>query len=259
MPHKPERPFIPSSAPGSRRPPAGAASFHLARPFVHGASAMNPSGSASMAVESAPESDDFGVLAGAPTETSPSFAPLPSIDDFLETVPASDQAYAAATDALDYTATPESSYELPPVEHFLDPLPLVDALAPDAGEILTDAPELNGAVTGSVDYQTESGEGFGLEETGWVDTGWQEFDWSGAAALGEGANEASDAWRETDWETTAPPVREFRETAAQAIANALDEIASRIRNGELAVPSPGVVTDPAAIAATLAALLGVRR
>jgi hypothetical protein len=54
-------------------------------------------------------------------------------------------------------------------------------------------------------------------------------------------------------------VRDFRQTAAQAIANALDEIAHRIRNGELVVPPPNLNTDPAAIAATLAALLGVRR
>ena len=49
-------------------------------------------------------------------------------------------------------------------------------------------------------------------------------------------------------------------SAAQAIANALDQIAHQIREGDLTIPSPGgALTDPGAIAATLAALLGVRR
>ena len=39
---------------------------------------------------------------------------------------------------------------------------------------------------------------------------------------------------------------------------ALDEIARRIREGDLSVPA-GPMTDPATVAATLAALLGVKR
>jgi hypothetical protein len=168
--------------------------------------------------------------------------------------------FASSGDGLDFTADSGDSYDLPPVEHFLDPLPLVDSLAPESADVLfADSPEPTLAGTDSDDYQPEDPEMFGLEDRGWVETGWQQFDWTGAAALGEGSAEASDAWLETDWETTAPPVREFRETAAQAIANALDQIAHRIRNGELVVPPPNVTTDPATIAATLAALLGVRR
>jgi hypothetical protein len=44
----------------------------------------------------------------------------------------------------------------------------------------------------------------------------------------------------------------------QAIAKALEQIAQRIKSGELAAPVPGSATDPATIAATLAALLGIR-
>jgi hypothetical protein len=47
----------------------------------------------------------------------------------------------------------------------------------------------------------------------------------------------------------------MRPTAAQAIASALDQIAQRIRSGELAA---GGATDPATLAATLAAILGKR-
>jgi hypothetical protein len=231
----PLRPFIPSSTPTPRGTSVSAAAFHLSRPFVHGATKLTT----------------------APTE---SYAALPSIDDFIETTSQQAESYASAGDGLDFTADTPGSYDLPPVEHFLDPLPPVDSLAPEReGLMMADAPEVADTSDTSTQYQTESSDAFGLEESGWVDTGWQQFDWSGAAALGEGSAEASDAWSETDWETTGPPVREFRETAAQAIANALDEIAHRIRNGELVVPAPNLVSDPAAIAATLAALLGVRR
>jgi hypothetical protein len=50
-----------------------------------------------------------------------------------------------------------------------------------------------------------------------------------------------------------------RPTAAQAIASALDEIARRIRDGELVVPPSAAVPDPTSIAATLASLLGIRK
>jgi len=55
-----------------------------------------------------------------------------------------------------------------------------------------------------------------------------------------------------------PKAGDLRKTAAHAIATALDEIARRIREGDLSVPA-GPMTDPAAIAATLASLLGVKR
>jgi hypothetical protein len=237
VPEMLERPFIPSSTPMPPRATASATEFHLARPFVHGATMA------------------------APGTTGPvSSVSLPSIDEFLETTPGRVESYASPVDALDFTGAAQNSYDLPPVEHFLDPLPLVDALAPDGRDmVVADARETNVGDEATGEYQTQGSEMFGVEETGWVDTGWQQFDWSRAAALGEGAAEASDAWRETDWDTTAAPANDFRETAAQAIANALNDIANRIRNGELVVPPPSLVTDPAAIAATLAALLGVRR
>jgi hypothetical protein len=192
--------------------------------------------------------------------TTERYAALPSIDEFIQTDSEQSVSYASQGDGLDFSGDTQSSYDLPPVEHFLDPLPPVGSLAPEQeGLMMADAPEIADTGETSAQYQGEASDVFGLEESGWVDTGWQQFDWSGAAALGEGSAEASDAWSETDWETTGTPVREFRETAAQAIANALDQIAHRIRNGELVVPTPNLASDPAAIAATLAALLGVRR
>ncbi|HUQ99781.1 MAG TPA: hypothetical protein VM166_10025 [Gemmatimonadaceae bacterium] len=231
----PLRPFIPSATPLPRSKSASGVQFHLSRPFVHGA-------------------------ANAQAAPSESFVALPSVDDFLDTTSEKAESYANSGDGLDFPGDTRSSYELPPVEHFLDPLPLVDSLAPEREDVLmADAAEPADVVDPLTEYENAGSDVLGLEETGWVDTSWQQFDWSGAAALGEGSAEASDAWLDTDWETTGPPVREIRETAAQAIANALDEIAHRIRNGELVVPPPNLVSDPAAIAATLAALLGVRR
>ena len=140
----------------------------------------------------------------------------------------------------------EESDELPPIEHFLDPLPAVGSFAPDADGALIDEAAVATAhpATG----------------TGWVVDDWQQYDWRAAAALGDGVDaEASNEWATTDWGVGAPAARDNRPSAAHAIANALDQIAQRIREGELTVPPPGGLTDPAAIAAALAALLGVRR
>jgi hypothetical protein len=96
--------------------------------------------------------------------------------------------------------------------------------------------------------------------TDWIQEEWQQFDWRAAAALGDGVEtEASNEWATTDWEVNPPAVREKKQSAAEAIASALDQIAQRIREGELSLPSPSILTDPSAIAASLAALLGAKR
>ena len=134
--------------------------------------------------------------------------------------------------------------ELPPVEHFIDPLPPVEDFAAegmaDVAATMTDSPPADPA-------------------DGWEETDWQQYDWRSVAALGdtsETANEASNAWATTDWDAEMPRRKPSPE---QDIASALDQIAQRIREGELPIPLPGAVSDPATIAATLAALLGMRR
>jgi len=149
----------------------------------------------------------------------------------------------------------QDSDELPPVEHFLDPLPVVERFAPDAEGALSEA-------WPSPTEEIPTNGGRGASEalgTAWGETDWQQYDWRGAAALGETADEASNAWAATDWDGSVPRARDLRQTAAHAIASALDQIAAQIREGELSVPGPGGTTDPAKIAATLAALLGVKR
>src|SRR4051812_18644544 len=149
-----ERPFIPSSTRMPLRATASATEFHLARPFVHGATTAAPA-----------------------TKGAVSSVSLPSIDDFLETTPSAVESYTSPVDALDFTGETQNSYDLPPVEHFVDPLPLVDALARDGSDmVVAEARETNVGDEAIGEYQASGSEMFGLEETGWVDTGWQQFD-----------------------------------------------------------------------------------
>jgi hypothetical protein len=176
---------------------------------------------------------------------------LRPIEDFLETSAPSPPAYKqSAEDLPDVGDFEEEADELPPVEHFIDSLPEVDQFASAADQGLNE----NGSAGANPKQTSET------PEAGWGETDWQHYDWRAAAALGESANtEATNAWASTDWDGMVSRAREGRQTAAHAIAHALDEIAQRIRAGELAVPGTGALADPTNIAATLAALLGVKR
>jgi hypothetical protein len=178
------------------------------------------------------------------------------IEDFLETSAAPPRVYAQERTEVSYESeSPDVSDELPPVEHFLDPLPEVGHFAPDPGGALSDAwPAESGNAA------TAGPSGADPAESGWSETDWQQYDWRAAAALGESAErEASNAWATTDWDGTVPKARDPRPTAAHAIATALDAIAQRIREGELAVPGSSANADPAKIVAQLAAVLGVKQ
>ena len=200
---------------------------------------------------------DASVVAGLAATTADVSGAFPPIDDFMMRANASRGEASQAKEGAYESESMEAVDELPPIEHFLDPLPEVAAFAPTDDEASFGARESVFTQYASSTESTARG-----AETEWVETDWQQYDWRSAAALGEsGATdvEASNAWARTDWDARLPSRREQRQTAADAIASALDQIAQRIRNGDLAVPSPGAVTDPSTIAATLAALLGVRR
>jgi hypothetical protein len=146
----------------------------------------------------------------------------------------------------------EASAELPPVEHFLDPLPRVEEFEREGANPFDDSHALGDAGIAARVIEPNS---LAAE---WANTDWQQYDWRSLASLGEGAEAAaSTEWASTDWDANRPRAKDERPTAAQAIASALDQIAQRIRDGELA-PMPGMPTDPATIAATLAAILGIR-
>jgi hypothetical protein len=256
VPQKPQRPFVPHRTPTTPRPAIRTSEFRLSPPFVPGKS--QPIGDAEVR-GSAPVITESEVTGGIS---------LRSIEDFLDASPTEVTAYAqeirSSTETTAYAQErrddpyenefDDEPDELPPVEHFIDELPVVDHFAPESeGAMRTNGGGVSDAFDPGSAHSPEP------SESGWLDTDWQHYDWRAAAALGETANvEASNAWATTDWGGTAPKAGDLRPTAAHAFASALDEIAKRIREGDLSVPG-GSLTDPATIAATLAALLGVKR
>jgi hypothetical protein len=200
---RPQRPFVPHQTSKASRPGTTRSEFRLARPFV-------PRSSRDEA-DAAPGQPVVEIVAAQRVDRDQ----LPPIEVFLD-----DEVFPGE----------EESHELPPVEHFMDPLPAAAAT------------------------------GLPVTEAGWGADDWQRYDWRGAATLGDGVeSQASNEWATTNWDVRTPGARK-KLSAAQAVANALDQIAQQIREGDLTIPSSGgSLTDPGAIAASLAALLGVRR
>ena len=214
---QPQRPFVPHRSPTKPEPAIGSADFAVTRPFIPGADRPPVDSFRTDSFRSQSFSAEISNEGVEETQ-------IRSIDRYLEAVTDDD--------------------ELPPVDHFIDPLPSVEDFA---GEGLADA-----AVAEGDTPATDPADG-------WAETDWQQYDWRSVAALGdtsETANEASNAWATTDWDAEMPRKKTSPE---QDIASALDQIAQRIREGELPIPLPGAVSDPATIAATLAALFGIRR
>jgi hypothetical protein len=163
---------------------------------------------------------------------------------------------ARATAPAAHAAVEPESMVIPPIAEFLDELPSIDDFAPGpsaaiqaVAPVATDWPRWAG--------EEEAGAGDAGE---WGSTDWQRYDWSSAGAIGTVSPDsaAAHAWAATNWDNPRDP-RTSQATAAEALADALDQIATRIRTGELSVPGTDRVRDDAAIAATLAKLLGVRR
>ena len=235
MSQTPQRPYVPHRTPARGQPVIPPADFALARPFVPGADRLE-----SAMLESTPAQ-----------ETA---EPVASITEFLAAprpiAPPPPVDVAVEEELL------EDTEELPPLEHFLDPLPPISEFSPHADEVY--AAEASEIADEPVDDSAPPATG-----GDWVETDWQRYDWKSAAALGDAEksqDEASNAWATTDWEIPSPRRAErLSKPPADAIASALDQIAERIRNGNLPLPGDGSVADPATIAATLAALLGVRR
>ncbi len=235
----PQRPYVPHRTPTRGQPAIAPADFALAKPFVPGADAE--SAAVNMAATS---NTQFADALSAET-------PIASIETFL--VAAQSRAAMPPANVAFDDEVAEERDELPPLEHFLDPLPPISEFSPrvadeGAGQDFPD----EAADVGSPDRG----------DSDWGETDWQRYDWQSVAALGDADRaqaEAATDWATTDWDVPPPRNADRSKTPVDAIALALDEIVQRLRNGDLALPGGGSVADPATIAATLAALLGVRR
>jgi hypothetical protein len=132
-----------------------------------------------------------------------------------------------------------SAAELPSIDEFVDDLPLIDDFLAEAEpEPVKRTTPLSGLV---------------IDEEGWAAADWQSYDWSGIASLGAPppeAVEAHAAWSSTDWDPAS-----VRQGGALEVAAALDEMARRIRSGELSLEQFQGTPPEAAIAALFAALL----
>jgi hypothetical protein len=146
-----------------------------------------------------------------------------------------------------YITEPPLEDRLPDIEQFLDDLPLID-------DFLL-APETRGETRNAPAQMETDGEG-------WAAADWQSYDWSRLASLGAPESEAAEAqaaWTSTSWDSAS---RKFRVSVGQRapfagyeVAAALDEIARRIRTGELSLEEFRGTPPEAAIAALFAAFL----
>jgi len=155
-------------------------------------------------------------------------------------------------------ASPESrevtpEVPMPHIDEFLDELPLID-------DFLL-APETRAEVAAPASVEPASQQ-LSTDEEGWAAADWQSYDWSGLASLAAPEPEAAEAhaaWASTSWDATSGrfSVRRGRKPALpeDEVAAALDEMARRIRSGELSLHEFRGTPPEAAIAALFAAFL----
>jgi hypothetical protein len=134
--------------------------------------------------------------------------------------------------------------ELPSIEQFVDDLPSIEEfrLESEAGH--------------------REGDSFASQEEGWAPGDWQSYDWSRIASLGAPASETTEAqtaWSSTDWNSAARGLSDTSggqgALSGNDVAAALDEIARRIRSGQLSLERFAGTPPEAAIAAAFAAFL----
>ena len=167
--------------------------------------------------------------------------------------------------------------ELPPISRFIDELPSIsdflDELQPiedflvDAVEDSPEAMEQVGSADQYAGYSTPEVDATDPFDGGWVMDGWSSYDWSRLASLGRQSAEsmaADNDWNATQWTSETPETAQYEaydanhEPSPHEVATALDEIARRIRAGELTIEQFHGSPPEAAMAAALAALLRMR-
>ena len=139
------------------------------------------------------------------------------------------------------------SPHLPSIEQFVDDLPSIEEFRMEA------------------DLKQGATDPFATQDEGWAAGDWQSYDWSGIASLGARAPEATEAqaaWSSTNWDSAASGVSDTAEarggSPGNEVAAALDEIARRIRSGQLSLERFRDMPPAEAIAAVFAALLRSR-
>lgn len=142
-----------------------------------------------------------------------------------------------ATPAAPVATIEAPTTALPSIQEFVDDIPSIDEFLEDAQAVKRTTPL----------------SGLEIDDEGWAAADWQSYDWSRIASLGSPAPEAAEAhaaWTTTDWE----PGRQSA-SPAHDVAAALEEIAHRIRSGDLSLEQFDGTPPEAAIAAVFAALL----
>ena len=137
--------------------------------------------------------------------------------------------------------------DLPSIDQFVDELPLIDEFLAESAPPLERSP-----------VSAQQSGALATDEEGWAVADWQSYDWSGIASLGAPPPEeveAHAAWSSTNWDSSTGRSRGL---PPYEVAAALDEIARRIRSGELSLAQFQGTPPEAAIAALFAALLRTR-
>lgn len=155
-------------------------------------------------------------------------------------------------------AVPTESPGVPSIGEFLDELPsITEFLATNVETYAEDLPATEEFATDEYDAD------------GWAIADWQTFDWSSLGSLARRRENAAAAanWTATEWAPedegaygVTEGAYEFSESESHAdeVASALNDIADRIRSGELAIDKFHGTPPEAAMAAALAALLRMR-
>jgi hypothetical protein len=155
-------------------------------------------------------------------------------------------------------ADPPAEDDLPPIEQFLDEFPSIDDYLADEQEVPS-PPEF------LFDDQPP-------EPEGWAGGDWHSYDWQGVAALAtppaarpalQAELGAGTGWPGGEPMTTQSigdtlSVSSAGASSAEEVARALDDIARRIRSGELTIDQFRSSPPEAAMAAALAAMLRLR-
>ncbi len=155
----------------------------------------------------------------------------------------------------------QSAAEIPSIQQFVDELPSITEFAVEQNYSEGESPsqEIEPVTAESPAWPTWGASDQPVPPSAWETDDWQGYDWSTAGRLARAEpDEAAEAWASTDW-SEPHHARASRQSAAEALASALDQIARRIRDGELSVPGADTVKDQAAITAALAAVLGIKR